>query len=102
MPPDLRPQPPGDVHAAVVAQHHAAIVERRHLGSQQRLNGHVVVGDGQPLDDAGLDVLEDVSAEAVQGVGLAVVTDHQQPVRRCAAVHRAAAAGGERRQRQEE
>ena len=41
-----------------------------------------VVGDGQPLDDAGLDVLEDVRAEAVERVGLAVVADDEQVVGR--------------------
>ena len=49
---------------------------------QQRHDVHLLVGDRQPLDDAGLDVFEDVRAEAVQRVGLAVVADDQQFVRR--------------------
>ena len=73
----LGPQPPGDVHPAVFAQHHAAVLERGHRRGQERHDGHLFVGGDQPFDHAGLDVLEDVRAEAVERVGLAVVADDQ-------------------------
>ena len=75
------PQLPGDVHAAVAAQPDAAVLERRHLAREQRHHAHLLVGRRQPFDDAGLDVFEDVGAEAVERVGLAVVADDQQIVR---------------------
>jgi hypothetical protein len=34
----------------------------------------LLVGDGQSLDDAGLNVLEDVRAEAIEGIRFAVVS----------------------------
>ncbi len=51
----------------------AAVLERRDLGRQQRHDLHLLVGGHEAFDDAGLDVFEDVRAEAVERVGLAVV-----------------------------
>ena len=81
MPPDARTEPPGDVHAAVGAQADAAVVERRHLAREERPDVHLLVGDREPFDHRRLDVFEDVRAEAVQRVGLAVVADDEQIVR---------------------
>ncbi len=77
----VRAQLPRHVHAAVGTQPDAAVGERRHLARQHRHHVHVLIGDGQPFDDARLDVLEDVRAEAIQRIGLAVVADDQQVVR---------------------
>ena len=85
------PQLPGDVHAAVRAQHDAAVLERRHLACEQRHDVHLLVGRRQSFDDAGLDVFEDVRAEAIERVGLAVVADDQQIVGRRRTVPAAAA-----------
>ena len=87
-------QLPRDVHAAVAAQRHAAVVHRRHFRRQQRHHPHPLVRRRQPFDDADLDVLENVRAEAVQGIGLAIVTDDQEIVGRRVRSGAAAAADG--------
>jgi hypothetical protein len=85
MPGNVRPQLPGDIHAAILAEHDTAVFERRHRRRKQRNDIHFLVGRGQPLDNAGLDVFEDVRAEAVQRIRFAVVADNQQLVRRLVA-----------------
>ena len=82
VPGDVRPQRPDDVHAAVAAERDSAILRRRHVGRQQRNDIHILVRRRQPFDHAGLDVFEDVRAEPVQRVGLAIVADDEQIVRR--------------------
>ena len=81
VPRDVRANPPRHVHPPSGRRRHAAVLERRHLATRAAARFHLLVGDRQSLDHGRLDVLEDVRAEAVEGVGLAVVADDQQIVR---------------------
>ena len=71
---------PRDVHAAIRTEPDASVLERRDVGREQRHHVHPLVGRRQALDDAGLDVFEDVRAEAIERVGFTVVADDEQIV----------------------
>src|SRR5688500_1364855 len=86
MPLDAGADAPGDVHPAILPQRHAPVLEARDFARQQRDHVHPLVGDRESLDDAPLDVLEDVRAEPVHRVRFAVVADDQQVVGRSAAL----------------
>ena len=70
-------QPPRDIHAAVLTQHDTAVLDRRHGRGQQRHDGHRLIGRDQSLHHTRLDILENVRAEAIERVGLAVVAHDQ-------------------------
>ena len=77
VPLDVGAQPPRHVHAAVLTQHDPAVLDRRHRRGQQRHDGHRLIGRDQSLHHARLDILENVRAEAIERVGLAVVAHDQ-------------------------
>jgi hypothetical protein len=82
VPGDARTQLPRDVHAAVGSQHDLAVLDRRNLGRQNRHDVHALVCGHEPLDHTRLDVLQDMGRVAVHRVGLAIVTNDEQVIRR--------------------
>ena len=87
-------QLPRDIHAAIGAHDHAAILRGRNLGRQHGDDLHFLVVGDEPFHHARLDVLENVRGVAVHRVGLAIVAHDEQIIRRSGA-GRLPAAGGE-------
>ena len=100
VPGDVGPQLPGDVHPTIGPQRDTAVLERGYFGREQGLDPHLFVGDRQSLDDGRLDVLEDMRAEAVERVRLAIVADDEEVVGR--AGRRATPRARRRRQRRQD
>ena len=72
---------PGDLEAPVVENAHQPVLgSGNHLGEDGH-RFHLLVPYREPLGDADHRVLEDVSREAVEGIGLAIVADDQELVR---------------------
>ena len=82
VPAHARPQLPRDIHPAVRSHTHAAVGKRRHLSCQHGHDVHALVVRHEPFDHAGLDILENVRRIAIHRVGLAIVPDNQQVIRR--------------------
>jgi hypothetical protein len=74
---------------------HTAVLERRNLDGENRNDVHLLVRRDEPLDDARLDVLENVRRVAIHRVRLAVVAHDEQVVRRSSAIGALGAPGSQ-------
>jgi hypothetical protein len=73
---------PGDLEPPVVENAHQAVLGRGHHLREDRNHLHLLVPDGETLGDADHRVFEDVRRKTVEGIGLPVVADDQERVRR--------------------